>query len=81
MSLNESRTPGRAPSATPLRPHHQGGSLKFDGDVQPVAEPPAEKPFFSAITDFVDQQCHSVKRCRSSPPASAATLFCAHDMM
>lgn len=62
MSLNESRTPGRAPTATPLRPHYQGGSLSFHGDVQPVVEPAAAQPLFGAITDFVEEQCESVKR-------------------
>ncbi len=67
MSLNESRTPGRAATATPLRPHYQGGSLSFPGDVQPVVEPAAAQPLFGAITDFVDEQCESVKRLVHSP--------------
>jgi hypothetical protein len=64
MSLNESRTPGRAPLPIPLRPHHQGGALTFEGESQPVSEPQASAaiPIVSAIGDFIDEQCNSVKR-------------------
>ncbi len=73
MSLNESRTPGRAPLPIPLRPHHQGGALMFEGESQPVSEPQASAaiPIISAIGDFIDEQCDSVKRSAPNHPPSS----------
>jgi hypothetical protein len=79
MSLNESRTPGRAPLPIPLRPHHQGGSLKFDGESQPVSEPNAStaKPITTAIGDFIDEQCEGIKRFERTSSFCRAVHYCA----